>query len=332
MKAKQRTLVILLVLAVIAGGALLALNTYNSNEAAASSAAADGSIPLSSFTSSDLSQITYTYNGETVTLDYDDGSWTLDDDPDYHLDSSSCNTMVTALSALNAKREITAQSDEDYGFDEPAVTVSVTAAGETNTFTFGAENSVTGDIYVRKNNEDTVYTVSSNKVSCFELGKADLFGSFNPAGLTSSDIESVSYTLQSGETVELNAVSEPVETSSDSSSESTEDADSTTYETVWRLASDTDADLDDSKINSILSAISGYATAQITNADASQYGFDNPLVTVTVKTADGSKKLEYSIGTDGYYLSVDGDSSVYQVSDSTVQALLYTAQELKAAE
>ena len=82
------------------------------------------------------------------TLNYDSGSWTLADDPDYHLDASACNTMVTALASLNAKRQLTAQPGEDYGLADPAVTVTVTAAGETNTFAFGTENPVTGDLYV----------------------------------------------------------------------------------------------------------------------------------------------------------------------------------------
>ena len=37
-------------------------------------------------------------------------------------------------------------------------TIEVTAAGETNTYTFGASNTMTGDLYVRKNNSDVIYT------------------------------------------------------------------------------------------------------------------------------------------------------------------------------
>lgn len=331
MKAKQRTLVILLVLTLAVGGALFALTRYNAKVEQAASEAANGAISLSAFAAEDLTQITYTYNGETLTLNYSDGEWTLEGDEAYHLDSTSCNTMVTALSALNAKRELSAEEGEDYGFDEPVVTVSVTAAGQTNTFAFGAENTVTGDIYVQKNSESSVYTVSASKVSCFELNKSDLFGAFNPAGLTSSDIEAVSYTLSDGTTVELVSVSEPVETDDETAASSEADASSEAeYETVWRLASDTDADLDETKINSILSALSSYVAAQTTNADAAQYGFDTPLVTVSVKTAEEATELTYAIGTDGYYMMVTGDSSVYTVDSTIVQALMYTAQELIA--
>ena len=201
-----------------------------------------------------------------------------------------------------------------------------TAAGETNTFAFGTENPVTGDLYVQKAGDDAVYTVSGNKAACFELTKADLFGAFNPAGLTASALESVSITTGSG-TLALNAVSEPAEAESDSSESA---ADSTTYQTVWRLADEPSADLDDSKVQSILSALAGYVTAQITDADPSAYGFAAPLATVRAASADGTVTLHYAENADGCWMMVEGDSSVYAVDLDTVQALLITAAALKA--
>ena len=326
MKTKQRTLAVLLVLVLVLGGLLWFVSRSNAAEEAASSAAAEGSILLSSFAAGDVTSIRYAYGGETLTLNYDSGSWTLADDPDYHLDASACNTMVTALASLNAKRQLTAQPGEDYGLADPAVTVTVTAAGETNTFAFGTENPVTGDLYVQKAGDDAVYTVSGNKAACFELTKADLFGAFNPAGLTASALESVSITTGSG-TLALNAVSEPAEAESDSSESA---ADSTTYQTVWRLADEPSADLDDSKVQSILSALAGYVTAQITDADSSAYGFDAPLATVRAASADGNVTLRYAENADGCWMMVEGDSSVYAVDLDTVQALLITSAALKA--
>lgn len=298
MKTKQRTLAVLLVLVLVLGGLLWFVSRSNAAEEAASSAAAEGSILLSSFAAGDVTSIRYAYGGETLTLNYDSGSWTLADDPDYHLDASACNTMVTALASLNAKRQLTAQPGEDYGLADPAVTVTVTAAGETNTFAFGTENPVTGDLYVQKAGDDAVYTVSGNKAACFELTKADLFGAFNPAGLTASALESVSITTGSG-TLALNAVSEPAEAESDSAESA---ADSTTYQTVWRLADEPSADLDDSKVQSILSALAGYVTAQITDADPSAYGFDAPLATVRAASADGTVTLRYAENADGCWM------------------------------
>ena len=327
MKTKQRTLAVLLVLVLVLGGLLWFVSRSNAAEEAASSAATEGSIVLSSFAAGDVTSIRYTYSGETLTLNYDPGSWTLADDPDYHLDASACNTMVTALSALNAKRQLTAQPGEDYGLADPAVTVTVTAAGATNTFAFGTQNPVTGDLYVQKAGDDAVYTVSGNKAACFELTKTDLFGAFNPAGLTASALESISITA-GDDTVSLNAVSEPAETDSDTGDASSES--SAAYQTVWRLADEPDTQLDDTKVQSILSALSGYVSAQETGADPSAYGFDAPLATVQAKTASGTVTLRYAGNADGCWMMVEGNSSVYAVDLDTVQALLITANALKA--
>ena len=169
MKTKQHTLIVLLVLVFLAGGAFATLTVKNEQAAQAESAAVEGTIPLSSFAADDLTELAVTYNGETNTLTVADGSWTLAEDPAYHLDATACNTMVTALSALNAKRQLTEEPGEDYGFTDASLTVTVTTAGETNTFTFGAENAATGDIYLKKAGDDALYTVAASKAACFAL-------------------------------------------------------------------------------------------------------------------------------------------------------------------
>ena len=239
--------------------------------------------------------------------------------------------MRTALMALNAKRSLAPQAGEDYGLDSPQLTVTVTAAGQSTTLTFGAENPVTGDLYAQKAGDDAIYTVSGNKAACFQLDKAGLFGSFCPTGLTASAITQVAYTMADGTSVTLNAVSEPAESGTDSTD--TDSASSTAYETVWRLASDPTASLAQDKVQSLLSALCTYATAQATDADLSACGFDAPVFTAVVTSEDGSTvQLAYACGTDGWYLQVEGEPSVYTVDTSTVQALLLTENDLKTQE
>ena len=327
MKTKQHTLIVLLVLVFLAGGAFAALTVKNAQAAQAESAAAEGTIPLSSFAADDLTELAVTYNGETNTLTAADGSWTLAEDPAYHLDATACNTMVTALSALNAKRQLTEEPGEDYGFTDASLTVTVTAAGETNTFTFGAENAVTGDIYLKKAGDDALYAVAASKAACFALSRTELFGAFNPAGLTRSAIESV--TLACGdEPFTLTAVSEAAESDRSADSESDSDSDSTAYTTVWRLADAPDAELDETQVSSLLSALSSYVTAQDPHGDASGM---KQLAVAMVRTADGEQTLTYYEGTDGYYLTVSGDTSLYTVDAATVQTVCTAKDRYKAA-
>ena len=234
--------------------------------------------------------------------------------------------MVTALSSLNAKRQLDAQAGEDYGFDAPELTVTVTAAGQTTTLTFGSSNTVTGDRYVQKDGDTALYTVDASRTACFACDKAGLFGSFSPAGFAASDVEQVAYTLASGEKVSLTAGSELAGDG--------DEADSASYETVWHFAGDADTDLDQDKVQSMLSALSSYVSGQITPADGADpaaCGFDAPLAVVQVTTADGTKTLTYASGTDGDYLMVEGDDSIYAVDGSIVQAVTQTADALTAA-
>lgn len=323
MKQKQLALALLGAVILVLGGALWLVSRNNTVAEQAASAAQEGNIPLSSFAAEDVEQIEVTYQGETLTFLYADGTWTLAQDVAYHLDSSACNTMVTALSALNAKRQFDADPGEDYGLEQPQVVVSVTAAGQTNTFAFGAENPVTGDIYLSWEGQQSLYTVAYNKVSCFCKTKAEWFGSFSPVGLTASEMETVQYTLMDGSTVALAAVSQAVET---------DESDTTEYETVWRLADQPEAALDETKMQGILSALSSYVSGQITDADLVAYGFDQPLVSVQIKGAEKTVDVQYALASDGAYLMVEGDSSVYQVDLDTVNALAYTAEQLKTEE
>ena len=298
MKTKRRTLIVLLVFVLAAGAALALLSHANQKAEQAASEAEDGSIPLLDGTTATLESISIQYGSETLTLRPSDDGWTLTEDPAYHLDDSACNTIRTALAGMKARRQLEAQPGEDYGFD--------------------AENPVTGDVYVRREGGDAVYTVDAARFRCMKQTKAELFGAFSPAGITVSDIEAVRYTLQSGETIKLQSVSQPTE------------ADSTTYQTIWQLIDEPDAALDTDKTDALLAALASYVTGQDTAADLSACGFDAPLVTAEVTTADGTVTLTYAIGTDGYYMMVSGDSSVYTVDGQTVQALCLTARQLKA--
>lgn len=293
-KTGQGTLAVLLALAVLAGGALALLTRQNQKAEEAVRAAAEGTISLSRFAVDDLSEIVLETGGETLTLKADADGWTLAEDPAYHLDATACSSMRTALADFNAKRRLTAEAGEDYGLADPQAVVTVTAGGETQTFRFGAENPVTEDVYLQKEGDEAVYTVASAKLQAFRTSKVGLFGAFCPAGITRSDIEAVELTGQSGEAVQRTADSDEAEGGDD-----------------------------------VFAALSSYVTGQITHADPAEYGFDHPLVTARVTTAEGEKTLRYAMGTEGYYLQVAGDDSLYAVDGSSVQILLDAAAPQK---
>lgn len=182
MKTKQLLLIALLAVVALLAAGLVAVRSLDTEEAGSSA----NEIDLAPFAPADIEAFGYTFGGETLefaskeTPAEDESSsetettWYLTDDPDYELDQSAISTMLVALGNLTAQRQFE-NTGEDYGFDEPILTAWVTAGGETYAWTLGAENSVTGSMYLQvQGQEDTVYLVSVSALSALESTKIEL--------------------------------------------------------------------------------------------------------------------------------------------------------------
>ena len=182
MKTKQLLLIALLAVVALLAAGLVAVRSLDTEEAGSAS----DEIDLAPFAPADIEAFGYTFGGETLefaskeTPAEDESSsetettWYLTDDPDYELDQSAISTMLVALGNLTAQRQFE-NTGEDYGFDEPILTAWFTAGGETYAWTLGAENSVTGSMYLQvQGQEDTVYLVSVSALSALESTKIEL--------------------------------------------------------------------------------------------------------------------------------------------------------------
>ena len=182
MKTKQLLLIALLTVVALLAAGLVAVRNLETEEADSAS----DEIDLAPFAPADIEAFGYTFGGETLefaskeTPAEDESSsetettWYLTDDPDYELDQSAISTMLVALGNLTAQQQFE-NTGEDYGFDEPILTAWVTAGGETYAWTLGAENSVTGSMYLQvQGQEDTVYLVSVSALSALESTKIEL--------------------------------------------------------------------------------------------------------------------------------------------------------------
>lgn len=307
MKAKERTLILLVLAAVILCAALFWLTKAEDVQ--------DAGSPLCSLAQGDAEQLRLSAQGETLTLLRDEDGWTLLEDPAYHLDDTACDGMLTTFLELTANRRFAPQEGEDYGLEQPQLTVTLTAAGQSESFSFGAENPVTGEVYLSRAGESELYTVPYNKVSVFQQTKVELFCAFAPAQVTASELEQICYVLQDGATVSLTRMQQA--------------SDAAEYTSVWRLTDDPSAELDETRVQGLLTALTSYVSGQITNADPTDYGFDAPSVTVTMTTAEKTARLTYASGVDGVYLMLDGDTSIYKVDLDTLNKLLFSAEELK---
>lgn len=224
MKAKRNLMIGLVILLVILAAGVFAAKTISDKDAAAS-ASADAAISLTSITaSSEIESFGYTFEGDTLTFEQrqevvEDESasdstseaasdststaasektepetetvWYLADDPEYKLDQSTVNSMLTAFVNLEASRQLT-ETSEEYGLEEPTLTFWMTANGETTTWSCGATNDMTGTVYLQKQGEDTVYLVHTNKVTIFEKGRMELGDTSDATGDIASSEEVIS--------------------------------------------------------------------------------------------------------------------------------------------
>lgn len=251
MKAKRNLMIGLVILLVILAAGVFAAKTISDRDAAAS-ASEDTTIALTSITaSSEIESFGYTFEGETLNFEQrqevvedestseaaDDSAsasaseetepetetvWYLADDPEYKLDQSSVNSMLTAFVNLEASRQLT-ETSEEYGLEEPTLTFWMTADGETTTWICGATNDVTGTVYLQKQGEDTVYLVDTNKVTVFEKSRMELGDTSDATGdITTSEAtssEAVSSEAASSEAASSEAASSEATSSEAASSE-----------------------------------------------------------------------------------------------------------------
>ena len=117
-----------------------------------------------------VSVICYENEGGEIALEYLDDTWTLRRDADFPVNQTSAESMANYLAPLNATALVT-QSGADlvaYGLDEPSNRIEVaTDAGETCTVLVGAQNTHTGEYYIKLEGEEPVYTVSESFAAAF---------------------------------------------------------------------------------------------------------------------------------------------------------------------
>lgn len=154
---------------------------------------------------SDLTALSYTYSGETLSFELSGDKWILSDDPDFPIDEEKLFYMAQSVSDYGGFRRLnyTESSIEDYGFDEPVFDISATYTDEdgthTNRFRIGDQNALTGYYYFYEDGSDYVYMVNNAIFTYFSYVKADLFVSYD---VPDPDVEDITaMTLTKGETV-----------------------------------------------------------------------------------------------------------------------------------
>lgn len=311
MKKKLMPLLAVCVVIVVLGIALAALTILGGEEEE------DTGIPLCTIAADEVDHISYDdgENAESLTKDAD-GNWSLDSDPLLPVSQSQAQTVAEDITGLEAQRALTEDAEVDaMGFDQPEMTLTVTAGDQTFTVTVGAQNTMTDTYYVRTSAGDTVYTVAVSDLTTVCKAPKDLYDPQDITELESDDVATM--TVRTGN----------------------EELNFTQTDGTWTLTDDPDYDLDQDLVTRMASTICEMSSSwSITAPEAdSTYGLDHPNTVVTLVGTDGTS-VTCSFGSNDpaddslcYLRSSNAEGVVYEVNSGHLTAYAYTKDSLKAA-
>ncbi len=99
----------------------------------------------------------------------DDGVWFWQDDATFPLDQAGMPALLEAAAAMTASTPVQTGDDlSEYGLDDAKTSLSVTADGETLTFTRG-DQAASGDWYLLCAEDNSVRLVPDDAVKIFQL-------------------------------------------------------------------------------------------------------------------------------------------------------------------
>ena len=132
----------------------------------------DGDL-IYSFDYEKMKQISFTYDGTTYSFTKADGNWIYDNDPDFPIHQVYVETKAARLADIYVEREIqgTESSKQDFGLEEPEVSVTLTLEdGQAYTFLVGERNDTAGGYYMYDENAEKYYLMDGRFIVAFADG------------------------------------------------------------------------------------------------------------------------------------------------------------------
>lgn len=333
----KKIFVLLLALVILTGVTLLVAHLVPDED---ESTAEDTSYIIFSLDPDQVTQLSWTYEDSTVTLTKDENSnWSYPDDEAFPLDASYPDAMVQALKEVSATKTIESPENlADYGLEEAACAISVTAGDSTYELRIGDETGLGGQRYLSLG-DGNVYLVDADLLEDFSLGLYDIVSMESIPSMT--DLTSVSIETTSG-TLTLDYLEDSGLAYSDQ------------YTWFWNQDGE-ETPLDTDLAEDLVSTVTGLTWNACVDYQADEdslgtYGLNIPAATITVEYTEhypgGNQRNRQRTATpstkprrppppcvlelgdydgDTCYARISGSSMVYRV-DGTVADTLLAAQ------
>ena len=303
MKRHTRLLVLLLLAALLTGCGSKAQQPKEADAAVQTALPPEG---ITALTLSDDTQV--------LRFRRDGDIWYWQDDETFPLDQASMPALLEAAAAMTAAPSVPAGDDlSAYGLDDAKTSLSVTADGETLTFTRG-DQAASGDWYLRCTEDGTVRTVSDDTVKVFQLLDGSIYDmAVLPTlpAITMDTLHTAAITGASGVQINLRVV-----------------------DGVRKVGS-RDVTAETAALMDELSQLAVTACVDYDPAEgaAAVCGLDAPeaVLTLTYANAVGTEEtltvtVGLPIGDGGRYVTLGGDATIYRREETSLVQLLTLAE------
>lgn len=127
-------------------------------------------IAITEFTIDDIASYWYKNSDYEMGFDITEDGYVQQEDPAFPVSTSSVYSQLSTLGSLYASREITGMEKEEYGLDNPEITICVTLEdGTVRHFSIGDQALFETAYYLYDEENDKIYLVSS--VQCSDFSK-----------------------------------------------------------------------------------------------------------------------------------------------------------------
>ena len=303
MKRHTRLLALLLLAALLTGCGSKAQQPKEADAAVQTALPPEG---ITALTLSDDTQV--------LRFHRDGDIWYWQDDETFPLDQASMPALLEAAAAMTAAPSVPAGDDlSAYGLDDAKTSLSVTADGETLTFTRG-DQAASGDWYLRCTEDGTVRTVSDDTVKVFQLLDGSIYDmAVLPTlpAITMDTLHTAAIAGASGVQINLRVV-----------------------DGVRKVGS-RDVTAETAALMDELSQLAVTACVDYDPAEgaAAVCGLDAPeaVLTLTYANAVGTEEtltvtVGLPIGDGGRYVTLGGDATIYRMEETSLVQLLTLAE------
>ena len=261
-----------------------------------------------------ITALTLSDDTQVLRFRRDGDIWYWQDDETFPLDQASMPALLEAAAAMTAAPSVPAGDDlSAYGLDDAKTSLSVTADGETLTFTRG-DQAASGDWYLRCTEDGTVRTVSDDTVKVFQLLDGSIYDmAVLPTlpAITMDTLHTAAITGAGGVQINLRVV-----------------------DGVRKVGS-RDVTAETAALMDELSQLAVTACVDYDPAEgaAAVCGLDAPeaVLTLTYANAVGTEEtltvtVGLPIGDGDRYVTLGGDATIYRMEETSLVQLLTLAE------